>query len=310
MPPQPEANEHSQSFDYSLPPAESGEPHGLPKRFRPTAFTGNQAGSGIVPIGLNIWQPDDQAAKAAALEGLKTGYRILDTAAVYANEKGVGLAIREAMDSLNLQRPEIFVSAKLWNNSHGYDMALKACEFSLERLGLDWLDMYQIHWPAPSRELYLETWEALVRLKAEGLVKSIGVSNFLPEHIDKLIEATGEKPVLNQIEIHPHFQQYDLCRAMERRGIKVEAWAPLGGSSGLSDPVFLKLAHKYGKTPAQVVLRWHLDSGRTAIPKSTMPSRIKENFNIFDFSLDQEDMRQIALLDCGRRMGPDPLSFN
>ena len=271
----------------------------------------NLSDSGVMPqIGLGVWRADNQQARDATLEAFRTGYRSVDTASVYNNERGVGQALRLARDLHGLSRDQYFVTTKLWNDCHGYDDALKSCEESLARLGLDWVDLYLIQWPAPGRDRYVEAWKALLRLKKDGRVRAVGVSNFLPHHLDRLMDETGERPAVNQIELHPHFQQNDLCEATKRRGVKVEAWAPLGCGAALSDPLFIKLAQKHLKTPAQVVLRWHLDLGRIAIPKSVRPTRIKENFGVFDFRLDAEDLRQIALLDRGRRLGPNPATFS
>ncbi|UQZ91185.1 oxidoreductase [Deltaproteobacteria bacterium Smac51] len=263
----------------------------------------------LPPIGLGLWRTDNQQAHSAVLEAFKIGYRAVDTASVYNNEKGVGQAIREAMDQIGLTREEIFVTTKLWNDSHGYDAALKAFDQSLARLGLDRVDMYMIQWPAPGQNLYPEAWRAIIRLRDDGKIRYIGVSNFLPEHIDRLYDETGEKPSVNQMELHPYFQQSDICFQLEARNVKIEAWAPLGCGCCLQDPLFRKLALKYGKTPAQIVLRWHIECGRTAVPKSVKPIRIRENFDVFDFHLDSEDMRQVALLECCRRLGPNPQTF-
>ncbi len=243
------------------------------------------------------------------MEALKIGYRLLDTAEVHNNEKGVGQAIEEAARRYGLRRDEIFVTTKLWNDSHGYDAALRSFERSLTRLGLEYIDLYMIQWPAPGQNRYVEAWKAMVRLRGEGRIRHIGVSNFLPGHIDRLYDETGEKPAVNQVEIHPYFQQSELHEQLAARQVKVAAWSPLGCGSCLSDPLFHKLALKYGKTPAQIVLRWHLECGRSAVPKSIRPFRIRENFDVFDFRLDAEDMRQVALLECCRRLGPDPESF-
>ncbi len=280
------------------------------------AFSGGLASAWDAPasvavprIGLGLWRMDNQGVRDAVLEALKIGYRLFDTAAIHGNEKGLGLAVQEGLERFGLTRRDIFITTKLWNDSHGYDAALYSFERSLTRLGLDYVDMYMIQWPAPARNLYLEAWKALVRLREEGRVMHVGVSNFLPEYIDRLYDESGVKPAFNQIEVHPYFQQSEISEEVLRRGVRVMAWAPLGRGSCISDPLFRKLALKYGKTPAQIVLRWHLDCGRGAVPKSVKASRLRENFEVFDFKLDAEDMRQVALLECCRRLGPDPKIF-
>ena len=260
-------------------------------------------------LGLGVRQADCRTAHRATLEALRIGYRAVDTAAVYNNESGVGLALKEARDLLGLTRDELFITAKLWNSFQGRDTALNACRRTLERLGLNYIDLYLIHWPAPGQGRYAEAWKGLLHLRDEGLARAVGVCNFLPEHLDRLLEETGQKPSVNQIELHPHYQQSRLCAELGRRGVAVEAASPLGQGQALTAPLFRKLALKHGKTPAQIVLRWHLDQGRLVTPNSTHPARLQENFAVFDFRLDPEDMRQIALLENGRRLGPDPATF-
>ena len=260
-------------------------------------------------LSLGVRQTDCRTAYRATLEALRIGYRAVDTAAVYNNESGVGLALKEARDLLGLTREELFITAKLWNSFQGRDAAAHACRRTLEHLGLNYLDLYLIHWPAPGQGRYVEAWKSLLRLRDEGLVRAVGVCNFLPEHIDRLMEETGQKPSINQIELHPHYQQSRLCAELSRRGVTVEAASPLGQGQALSASLFRKLAVKHCKTPAQIVLRWHLDRGRLVTPNSTHPARLQENFAVFDFRLDPEDMRQIALLESGLRLGPDPATF-
>ena len=269
----------------------------------------NCGGWAMPALGLGLGRFNAKSTRSVVLEAFQAGYRSLDTAAIYNNEEGLGQALVEAQEELGLGREEMFITTKLWNDSHGYDAAQRSVEASLARLGLDYVDLFLIHWPAPARNRYVEAWRALLKAKKEGRIRIVGVSNFLPEHIDRLMDETGEKPALNQLEVHPHFQQKELCAAMEKRGILVEAWSPLGSGGAPNDPLFRKLAHKYAKTPSQIILRWQIDQGRLAIPRSGHPRRLRENFDIFDFRLDAEDMRQIALLDCRRRLGPDPASF-
>ncbi len=257
-------------------------------------------------LGLGVFQTAPEATAEAVRVALADGYRSIDTAAVYGNEVGVGEGFRAS----GLARDEVFITTKLWNGSQGFDRALRACEKSLERLGLDHVDLYLIHWPAPKQDLYLESWKALVRLREEGKATSIGVSNFAPEHLERIIVETGVIPVLNQIELHPSFQQRAWRAADADHGIVTESWSPLGQGDALSDPTLVRLAKKHGKTAAQVVIRWHLDLGLVVIPKSVTPSRIAENFDVWDFKLDAEDLAEIEALDSpsGRR-GPDPVTM-
>ncbi|WP_374633683.1 aldo/keto reductase [Ferrovibrio sp.] len=262
-------------------------------------------GRTIPQIGLGVWKADDAQAAEAVRTAIAAGYRHVDTAAIYGNEAGVGEGIRSA----GVKREEIFVTTKLWNDAQGSDSALKAFDASLKRLGLDYVDLYLIHWPAPRKNLYTETWRMLIRLKEQGRVKSIGVSNFMPEHLDRIIDETGIVPVLNQVELHPAFQQPALRAAHARHGIVTEAWSPLGQGKLLDNPALKAIAAKHKRTAAQVILRWHLQSGYVAIPKSVTPSRIKENFDLFNFALDAEDLAAIAKLDDKNgRIGPDPMT--
>ncbi|WP_420177629.1 aldo/keto reductase [Kerstersia gyiorum] len=259
----------------------------------------------IPQLGLGVWRtPDDQAGPAVEA-ALAAGYRHIDTAAVYENETGVGAGIRAA----GLPRRQLFITTKLWNTDQGYDSTLKAFDASLARLGLDDIDLYLIHWPSPARDLYLESWRAMRRLHEEGRVRSIGVSNFAAEHLERLIQDSGVVPVLNQIELHPRFQQRTLRDFHARHGIATQSWSPLGQGTLLDDPVITAIGRKHGRTPAQVIIRWHLDNGLIAIPKSVTPSRIAENFNVFSFRLDADDRSAIAALDTpDGRIGPDPLT--
>jgi 2,5-diketo-D-gluconate reductase A len=262
-------------------------------------------GNRIPQVGLGVWQtPADMAADAVSA-ALRAGYRHIDTAAIYGNEHGVGEGLRQS----GIARSEVFVTTKVWNNDQGYDSTLAAFDGSVDRLGLDRVDLYLIHWPAPKRGLYVETWKALVRLKEEGRVSSVGVSNFTADHLDRLISETGVKPVLNQIELHPRFQQHALREAHAERGIATESWSPLGQGQLLTDPVIAAIAQKHGRTPAQVIIRWHIDSGLIVIPKSVTPSRIVENFDVVGFRLDDEDMSALGSVDSrDGRLGPDPIS--
>lgn len=260
----------------------------------------------VIPqVGLGVWQTPDDVAVTAVQAALDAGYRHVDTAAAYQNEKGVGAGLRAS----GVARDDVFITTKVWNENQGYDNALKAIEGSLKRLQLDHLDLCLIHWPAPHRGLYLDTWRALVKAQELGQVRSIGVSNFEVEHLDRIIGETGVSPVLNQIELHPRFQQTALRAAHAERGIKTESWSPLGQGQLLSDPLITQIAAKHGRTAAQVIIRWHLDSGLIVIPKSVTPGRIVENFDVFGFTLDAEDMAAIAGLDQpDGRIGPNPMT--
>ncbi|SFW73376.1 Aldo/keto reductase [Amycolatopsis australiensis] len=258
-------------------------------------------------LGYGVFQiPDDETATAVKA-ALDAGYRSIDTAALYGNEKGVGQAIAES----GIARDELFVTTKLWNSAQGYDSALKAFDASMAKLGLEQLDLYLIHWPTPERDRYLDTWKAFEKLYADGRVRAIGVSNFQPAHLTRLMDASDVVPAVNQIELHPYLQQQEVREFDAKHGIATEAWSPLAkGGSLLGDPVVADLAVKHSRTPAQIVLRWHLQLGNVVIPKSVTPSRIEENFDLFDFTLSEEEMESLTPLDRGERTGPDPDTFN
>lgn len=265
----------------------------------------NDGRAAIPQIGFGLWQVPNEDAQAAVAEAFKVGYRSIDSAKIYENEKGLGDAIAAASSSI--PRDELFITTKLWNDDQGFDKALRAFDASLKRLGLDYVDLYLIHWPSPHRGLYAESWKALVRIKQEGRARSVGVSNFTASHLQRILDETGETPVLNQIELHPRFQQKELRAFHARHRIATESWSPLGQGKLLDEPTITSLAAKYGKTPAQVILRWHLDNGLITIPKSVTPSRIAENFQVFDFTLERDDLAKIeALDDPAGRIGSDP----
>lgn len=258
-------------------------------------------------LGFGVWQvPDDEAEQAVAT-ALESGYRSIDTAAIYGNEEGTGKAIAAS----GIPREELFVTTKLWNSDQGYDSTLRAFDTSLEKLGLDYLDLYLIHWPLPTRGKYIDTYKAFEKLYSDGRIKAIGVSNFYPEYLEELIEATSVIPAVNQIELHPHLQQHAVREYHAQQGIATEAWSPLGSGKGLLEvPAIVAIAQKHNRTPAQIVLRWHIQLGNVVIPKSVTPSRIKENIDVFDFSLDTEDVAAISALNEDRRLGPDPATFD
>ncbi|MBM7785673.1 aldo/keto reductase [Tenggerimyces flavus] len=260
----------------------------------------------IPQLGFGVWQVPEELVVDAVRVAIETGYRSIDTAAIYGNEEGTGRAIAES----GVARDELFVTTKLWNSEQGYDSTLAAFDESIKKLELDYVDLYLIHWPSPHRDKYVETWKAFEQLLNDGRVKSIGVSNFHQPHLQRLLDETDIVPVLNQIELHPYLQQAALRTFCAEHGILTEAWSPLAsGGDVLTDPLIAKLADKYGKTPAQVILRWHLQLGNVVIPKSVTPSRIKENFEVFDFELTAEDVAAFAPLEKGFRTGPDPDTF-
>ncbi len=258
-------------------------------------------------LGFGVWQvPDDEAATAVST-ALEAGYRSIDTAAIYQNERGTGQAVAAS----GIPREELFVTTKLWNSEQGYDATMRAFDASLEKLGLDHVDLYLVHWPLPEKDAYVDTYRAFEKIHADGRARAIGVSNFLPEHLERLIGETSVVPAVNQIELHPQLQQTASREAHARHGIATEAWSPLGQGKGLLEvPAIVAIARKHERTPAQVVLRWHLQLGNVVIPKSVTPSRIRENIDVFDFTLDPEDLAAIAALDENRRIGPDPAEFH
>jgi 2,5-diketo-D-gluconate reductase A len=259
----------------------------------------------IPQLGYGVFQVPPKETEQPVAEALAAGYRHIDTAAAYRNEGGVGLALRTS----GIARDELFITTKCWNDDQGYEQAKRACRESLDRLELSHLDLYLIHWPVPAHDHYVETWKAFIELQRDGLVRSIGVSNFEPEHLERLIAETGVTPAINQVELHPHFQQVGLRREHERLGILTEAWSPLGQGLELEDPVIVEIAQAHGKTPAQTIIRWHLQLGNVVIPKSVTPSRIAENFDVFDFELSDEQLQAIDTIDAGTRIGPDPNTF-
>jgi 2,5-diketo-D-gluconate reductase A len=263
------------------------------------------AGVGIPQAGFGVFQvPPGETARAVAT-ALENGYRHIDTAAAYGNKAEVGEAVRAS----GLDRREVFITTKCFNDDHGYDEARAAFNASLERLGSDYVDLHLIHWPVPAHDRYVDTWRAFIELQKEGLVRSIGVSNFQPAHLERLLSETAVTPSVNQVELHPHFQQRGLRQVHEQLGIVTEAWSPLGQGKALEDAAIEGIAERHRRTPAQVVIRWHLQLGNVVIPKSVTPERIKENIDVFGFELDQDDMAAIEELDTGARIGPDPDTF-
>ncbi|EXL05302.1 aldo/keto reductase [Brucella anthropi] len=264
-------------------------------------------GNHIPQLGYGVWQVGNDEAVAAVSEALKAGYRHIDTAAIYGNEEGVGKAIK----SSGIERGDIYLTTKLWNGEQGYESTLKAFDASLKKLGTDYVDLYLIHWPMPSKDLFMETWRAFLKLKEEGRAKSIGVSNFRTADLERIITESGVTPVLNQIELHPQFQQDELRLFHSKHDIATEAWSPLGQGKILEDATLKAIAEKHGKSVAQIILRWHIETGNIVIPKSVTPARIKENFDIFDFRLNGTDHDAITKLDkADGRIGPNPSTFS
>ena len=260
----------------------------------------------IPQIGYGVFQIPEAETAAAVTTAIEAGYRSIDTAAIYRNESGVGAALK----ATGVPRDELFITTKVWNNDQGYDETLRAFDASIARLGLDFLDLYLIHWPTPKRGKYLDTWRALESLLADGRVRTIGVSNFLPEHLRAVADLGGTVPAVNQIEVHPQLQQRDAQAAGAELGVVTEAWSPLAQAGVLGDPAITRIATAHDRTPAQVVLRWHVQQGRIVIPKSVTPSRIRENIAIFDFELTAEEMAAIDALESDGRTGPHPDHFN
>ena len=253
-----------------------------------------------------MWQTPPDETERAVGAALAAGYRHVDTAAAYGNEEGVGRALAAS----DLPRDDVYVVTKLWNADQGYDKTLKAFDASMAKLGIDRLDLYLIHWPLPELNTFVDTFSAFAELRAQGRITSIGVSNFEPEHLRILVDATGIVPAVNQIELHPLLPQRELRDVHATLGVATEAWSPLGQGSLLEHPTLVGLAEAHGKTPAQVLIRWHIQIGNIVIPKSVNPERIVRNFDVFDFELSQQDLESIASLEDGTRLGPDPRTFN
>ncbi|KEP70642.1 oxidoreductase [Thioclava dalianensis] len=260
-------------------------------------------GTKIPQLGLGVWKMPEEETPGLIMSALNNGYRHIDTAAAYGNEAGVGRGILES----GVPRDEIFITTKLWNDRQGYDETLRAFDESMGKLGLETLDLYLIHWPMPNRGHYVDTWKAFVKLQQEGRIRAIGVSNFLPEHLERLIDETGITPALNQVELHPRFQQSAQRAAHAKLGIATECWSPLGQGEALSNPVLTEIASRHGKSVAQVILRWQVQLGCITIPKSSNHDRMRENITIFDFELSDAEMARIKDLDAADgRIGSDP----
>ena len=262
-------------------------------------------GHEIAQLGLGVYKVAQTDAVTLMREAIDVGYRRIDTAALYDNEEQVGQGIRES----GIDRSEVFVTTKIWNDRQGYNESLKAIDESLSRLDLGYVDLLLIHWPAPAQDLYIDTWKAFEKVLSDGLVRNIGVSNFQPNQLDRLIANSEVKPVVNQVELHPFFQQREVREANASHQVLTEAWSPLARAGKNDNPVLKQIAEETNRTVSQVIIRWHLQLGNLVIPKTTHRDRLEENFNVFDFSLSGEQMEQIASLDAGMRMGPNPDEF-
>ena len=260
-------------------------------------------GTSIPQLGLGVWQVDQAITAEVVGWAIESGYRSIDTAEGYRNEEGVGRAIRSA----GVPRSELYITSKLRNGAHRRDAALRAFDDTMEKLGIEQIDLFLIHWPVPGQDKYVEAWKALIELKQAGRIKSIGVSNFNQDHLERIIGETGVIPVVNQIELHPRFQQHDKREFHAKHDIRIESWSPLGSGQLLDDPTIGTIARKHRKTAAQTIIRWHLQQGLIVIPKSVNTDRIAANFDVFDFELDAEDLKAIGGLDSpDGRTGPNP----
>lgn len=262
-------------------------------------------GQQIPQLGLGVYKLGTDEAPELIRKAIETGYRRIDTAAFYGNEAEIGEGVRTS----GLPREEIFVTTKIWNDDQGYNRALEAIDESLERLKIDYIDMLLIHWPKPAQDLFVETWAAFEKAVESGKIRGIGVSNFQPHHLEKLLAAGGTVPALNQIELHPGLQQFEAHKYNAEHAIATEAWSPLARGRFNEDPIIESIAKKHSKTSTQVVVRWHIDLGNLVIPKTATASRLAENISVFDFKLDGEDMAAIKTLDSGLRTGPNPDEF-
>ena len=263
-------------------------------------------GRQIPQLGFGLWQVPAASTAETTATALRMGYRLVDGAAIYGNEAGQGEGIRRS----GLPRDQVFVTTKVWNSEQGFDTAIRAAEASLKRLGLDHVDLLLVHWPCPAKDLYLDTWRALIRLREEGRATSIGVSNFQEPHLERIIGETGVVPVLNQVEINPRLQQPGLRAFHAKHGIVTQSWTPLGQGRSFEAAPVQAAAKRTGKTPAQVILRWHVQIGASVIPRSTREAGLRENLDLFDFALTEAEMAAIATRDEGQRCGPDPARFN
>ncbi|MDQ3158303.1 MAG: aldo/keto reductase [Actinomycetota bacterium] len=263
-------------------------------------------GVSIPQLGFGVFQVPPEDTKAAVKTALETSYRHIDTARIYGNEEGVGGAIAES----GIARDELFITTKLWNDDQGYESTFAAFENSLKRLGLDYVDLYLIHWPTPANDTFVDTWKAFEKLYADKRVRAIGVSNFRTEDLQRLIDLGLTVPAINQVELHPQLVQHELREFHAKHEIATEAWSPLAQGKVFTEKVIIDIAEAHGKSPAQIVIAWHLALGNVVIPKSVTPSRIAENLDVFGISLSEDEIAAITALDSGSRTGPDPAEFN
>jgi len=263
-------------------------------------------GRSMPQLGLGVYKATDAESADVVSFALQNGYRLVDTASMYLNEAGVGEGVRRS----GLPRDDVFVTTKVWHTENGFDSTLRSFDESLDRLGFEYIDLYMIHWPAPKVDRYVDTWRAFERIRSEGRARSIGVANFHPEHIERLQNETGITPAVNQVELHPWLPQQALRAFDTEHGVVTQAWSPLARGKVLGNGPLEALAAKHGRTPAQIVIRWHLQLGISVIPKSVTPSRIRENIDVFDFDLDADDLAVIAGLETGERTGVDPNDRN
>lgn len=267
-------------------------------------------GNTIPALGLGTYRVENNDECRASVEhAIKSGYRHIDTAKVYENEEKVGQGIKDGLEATGLKREDLFITTKLWMADFGRENVQKAYETSLEKLALDYVDLYLIHWPGQDKDLIIETWKAMEVLYNEGKVKNIGVSNFNVDHLENLLQETSIKPVINQIECHPYLIQKELRTYLEAQKIVAQSWSPLMNGQILEDEVVKEIADELGKTPAQVIIRWNIDENIVVIPKSVTPSRIEENINVFDFELSEDQLSRLNALNKDERIGPDPGEF-
>ncbi|KAA2316254.1 aldo/keto reductase [Pseudooceanicola sediminis] len=256
----------------------------------------------IPQMGFGVWQIPEETTENAVATAIGLGYRLIDGARIYGNEAGMGRGVRNS----GVAREDLFVTSKVWNSDQGRDAARAAIRGSLERTGLDYLDLMLIHWPCPEKDLYVETWQALIEARDTGLVRSIGVSNFTATHLDRIIAKTGVAPALNQIELHPRMQQSDMRAANAERGVITQSWSPLGRANAFSDPTLVEIARRLDRSVPQVILRWHIQLGLSVIPRSSNPDHMASNFAAQSFELSDADMAAIEGMETGARIGPDP----
>ncbi|GGB02400.1 aldo/keto reductase [Macrococcus hajekii] len=268
-------------------------------------------GNTMPKVGLGTFRVEEgQQLVEAVKHAIVSGYRSIDTARIYDNEKSVGEGIRQGIEAAGISRSDLFITTKLWLDDFGYESALEAYQASLDRLGLDYVDLYLLHWPGTDEQLYFDSWKALEKLYNDGKVRNIGVSNFAIQHFERLLEVASVKPVINQVEFTPYLNQKELRDYMKEKFIVAESWSPLMNGEILTNEVVMNIAEKHGKSPAQIIIRWNIENDVVIIPKSVTPERIEENLNVYDFELTKEDHYELDQLNEDRRVGPDPADYN